>query len=164
MTAILKKFPALWITVGILALIEVGVRLAPAEYGMGAGIFLSNYYRKLADADGPVFDYVVLGDSKSMSLKGHKPTTDEPYSVYNFSMPALGPRYFPFFLEKYLRHRSKPPAAVIFAADPWLLNRDFYRPAHDPEQAYSDDDKQSLPEYLVNRVTRRVGKFFWSKG
>ncbi len=153
---LVRRFAALWIVLLLLLAAEVGLRLLPMEYASGAGIFLTVDRRKLADSDRPEFDYVILGDSRSLSLNGHAPTAGAPYSVYNFSLPALGPRYFRHYLRKILANRKHKPAAVIFAGDPRHFQANFYRPHHDPVGAYSDSSDESLTTYISKRFTRRI--------
>lgn len=151
------------IAVGFFLVIEIISRIIPLEYAAGAGIYLTNQRRQLAEASEPEYDYIILGDSRSLSLKGHFPTAAEPYSIYNFSMPAMGARYFTFFLRKYLKNRSKKPAAIIFAGDPALFKSGWAVPLHDPQMIYSDTVHDSLATYLWNRFYRRI-KIFVSGG
>lgn len=155
-----RRFLALWIVLGIFLTGEVVLRLLPMEFASGAGVFLTNHRRHMADAARPEFDYIILGDSRSLSLTGHAPTPDENWSVYNFSLPALGPRYFRFYLQKILANRVHKPAAVIFAGDPRHFQESFYRPHHDPVGLYSDGVDESLAIYLARRFTRRIGYAF----
>ena len=153
----MRRFAALWVVLSVLALAEIVFRIVPMEYASGAGIFLTVDRRKLAESGRPEFDYIVLGDSRSMSLKGHAPSAAEPFSVYNFSMPALGPRYFRHYLAKILANRKRRPAGLIFAGDPRHFQSRMYRPHHDPLLSYSDSAEDGLGSYLSNRLTRRVG-------
>ena len=59
----------------------------------------------------------MYGDSRSLSILGKKKIRQEDYSMYNFSLPAAGSRYFKYYLKKYLKNHPKPKA-VIWAADP----------------------------------------------
>ena len=160
MSSILKKYPAFWITIGIFLLVELLVRVLPVEYAAHSEVFLTNHRRDLAEAATPEFDYIILGDSRSLSLMGHAPTGAEPYSIYNFSMPALGPRYFRFFIRKYLSNRKVKPAAIIFAGDPRHFKKEGYMPLHDPASAYTDSLDETLGSYLWNRIARRVRYVF----
>jgi len=150
------KYPALLITIIFFILIELILHILPVEYGSSAGIFLTNHRRKLAEASAPEFDYIILGDSRSMSLMGHAPTGKEPYSVYNFSLPALGPRYFKYYFKKYLRNRKYKPTAVIFSGEPKHFVLGALNPHHDPALLYSKSTEDSLAEYLWNRFHLRI--------
>lgn len=152
----MRRFAALWVVLAVLGLVEGVLRVLPMEFASGAGIFLTVNRRELAQSSLPEFDYIVLGDSRSLSLNGHAPTAKEPYSVYNFSLPALGPRYFRHYLQKILAHRKHKPAALIFAGDPRHFQKRFYRPHHDPLLAYSDSTGEGMADYLSKRLTRRV--------
>ncbi|MCR9144597.1 MAG: hypothetical protein NXI24_20330 [bacterium] len=158
------RFKAAWITVAVFLVLEVIIRLLPMEYGLGAGVFLTNHRRAVVDGvplpsgEGPEpdFDYIIFGESRSLSLSGHAPTPERPYSVYNLSLPAMGSRYYPKFLRKYLAGHERPPAAVIFAADPGVFQESWARPLHDQALLYSDGADESLAQYLSKRTTRRV--------
>ncbi len=160
---LLFKKPAFWIPFAIFACIEVAVRILPAHYGEGAGIFLTNQRKILAESEYPEFDYVILGDSRSLSLMGHPPTQAEPYSIYNFSLPALGSNYYRFMLDKILRNRKNKPAAVIFAADPQAFFVGYDSPINDPERLYTDSHQTTLVEYIRNRITRRLSMVFYGR-
>jgi hypothetical protein len=151
------RYPALAAVILIFVTLEIAVRVLPVRYAMGAGVFLTEHRRLLAEASEPEFDYIILGDSKSLSLKGHAPTAGEPYAIYNFSMPALDTRYFVHFVDKYLKNRKHPPSAVIYAGDPGLFQTSWNRPNHDPDMAYSDDVNESVANYAYKRFVRRIG-------
>ncbi|MBE7440673.1 MAG: hypothetical protein HS115_19675 [Spirochaetales bacterium] len=150
------RFKALFITLSILLVVEVVLRLLPLRYIMGAGVFLTEHHRLLAESAEPAFDYVILGDSRSLSLMGHAPTVTEPYSIFNFSLPAMGPRYYKFFIEKYFLNRKHLPAAVIFAGDPALFMDTWNYAYHDKNFVYSESPDESLIRYLWNRFYRRI--------
>lgn len=159
-TSHFKRYPAFWITVLLVILLEAVMRIAPSQYGLGAGMFLSEHRRILAASPGPEFDYVVLGDSRSLSLMGHPPTPEEDYSLYNFSMPAMGPRYYKYFLRKIVESRKHKPSAVILAADPTTYQKGWNAPLHDPVMRYSDGPDDSLWKYLYYRVVNRIQMIF----
>ncbi len=150
------KYPAAALTVGFFLLLEIAVRLLPSVYGEGAGIFLAENRARLADSSQPEFDYIILGDSRSMSLMGHAPTASEPYSLYNFSMPAMGAKYYTFFLKKIIKNRKHPPVAVILAVEPQTYFASYRNALHDPEGRYSETAEADMGTYLKNRVTGRV--------
>lgn len=158
------RFKAAWITVAIFLVLEIVVRLLPLEYGMGAGVFLTNHRRDLVDGMNPGdepgavrdFDYIIFGESRSLSLTGQAATPEKPYSVYNLSLPAMGSRYYAKYLRKYLAGHAKPPAAVIFAGDPGVFQNAWGRPLHDQALLYADGADESLAQYFAKRTTRRV--------
>lgn len=186
------KYPAAVITAGIIIAIELVVRLTPIEYTSGAGEFLT-YQRKLVAEDKSLsFDFIILGDSRSLSLYGYDArsiqesrqnhsaldttdTQDFPYfnsipenyqniatehSVYNLSMPALTPRYYAWYLEKYLENRQHLPEAIIFAADPGNLLASNVRPLHDPSWEYTDQFNEGLLAYTGKAFMRRLQRAF----
>ncbi len=150
------KYPALIITALVFAALEITVRFLPMEYASGAGVFMTNHRKNLAESSAPEFDYIVFGDSRSMSLMGHAPTPGEPYSMYNFSLPAMGQRYFKYYLRKYLRNRTRKPSALIFAGDPAIFQKSWSHAYHDPQMIYSDSFDDSLGRFLWNRFDRRL--------
>ena len=101
--------------------VEVGLYFVPnLHYLEGGGSFFTYYKKQIAEDKSKNFDIVMLGDSRSLSINGVKEGEGQ-YSMYNFSLPAAGPRYFKFFLQKYLENHPKPKL-VIFAADPEQFN------------------------------------------
>lgn len=152
------KHPAFGWALGILLVLEVVVRVLPMEYSVGAGVFLTNYRRQVAESDGKLADYIILGDSRSLSLNGKARDADAPYSVYNFSLPAMSPRYFPYLLRKIVEHRAPEdrPTAVIFAGDPGLFQSSWIYPYHDKDLRYSSGIHDSLVTYLWNRFYLRL--------
>lgn len=158
--SLFKKYPAIVFALLLILLLEGAARVFPLHYAEGAGVFMTHERRELAESSKPEFDYIVLGDSRSLSLMGHAPTDGEPWSLYNFSLPAMGPRYYRFFLEKILENRAHKPAAVLFAADPQVFFEKAYAPLHDRHRIYTPDHKTTLAEYLKNRVVRRLQILF----
>lgn len=157
MSSILRfKYPALLGSVAVIAILEIAAHILPLEYTSGAGIFLTEKRRALIEASSPEYDYIILGDSRSLSLNGHARTDKEPYTVYNLSIPAMGPRYFQYYLEKYLHNRKHKPAAVVFAGDPGLFQRSWYTPNHDSKMIYADSVEEGLGPYLWSRFHKRI--------
>ncbi len=148
------------IAAALVVTVEILTYVLPVENAEGAGVLLTEKRKELAEASVPEFDYIILGDSRSLSLMGHPPTEKEPYSIYNFSMPAMGPRYFPFFLEKYTDSRDRLPAAVIFSADPENFQYSHSAPLHDPHRRYSQDPQQTMAEFLYARTVKRLKYLF----
>ncbi len=153
--AFVRRYPAAWICVGIFAAVELFARIAPVEYGMGAAVFLTKHRRDLVDASGPDFDYIIFGESRSLSLLGHAPTGPENWSVYNLSLPAMGSRYYSYYLEKYLANRYNKPSALIFAGDMAVFQEGWNLPLHDPARIYTDSREDTLLQYLSHRIVRR---------
>ncbi|MBX7058510.1 MAG: hypothetical protein K1X75_10635 [Leptospirales bacterium] len=154
-TSLFKK-PVPLVCAAIFLAVEILARVAPLEMYSGAAIYLTVHRRQLLDAEQPEFDYLIFGESKSLSIRGHRATAQENWSVYNFSMPAMGSRYFSFLLEKYLAHRKRKPAALIFAGDPGVFQQSWNTPLHDPGRIYSDSREDPLWRYLYYRVVRRI--------
>lgn len=155
-----RSHPALSVTAGFFVLLELLLRLFPAEYGSNQEIFLTNHRRKLIENSRSCFDYVIFGDSRSLSIMGHPPTEDEPWSTYNLSLPAIPPRYFVHYLKKYVDHRPCRPSAVILGASPAMFLSQAMAPYHDPRHIYSDATDESLSTYLWKRLVRRPPLLF----
>lgn len=156
--AFFRRYPAAWICVGLFTVVEVVARVAPVEYGMGAAVFLTQHRRNLVDSSGPDFDYIIFGESRSLSLLGHAPTGAENWSVYNLSLPAMGSRYYSYYLDKYLANRFNKPSALIFAGDMAVFQEGWNLPLHDPARIYTDSREDTLVQYLTNRIVRRPGQ------
>lgn len=88
------------------------------HYIDGGGAFLTTYKKLIAENNSLQYDILMYGDSRSLSIKGNIRDDKHPLSLYNFSLPAAGPRYFQYFLKKYVIHHSTKPKVVIWAADP----------------------------------------------
>ena len=117
-----KKVPAFTITALLIVMIEVGLYFIPnLHYLEGGGSFFTYYKKQIAEDKKQSFDILLLGDSRSLSIHGVKENEGE-FSMYNFSLPAAGPRYFKFFLKKYLENHANPKL-VIWAADPEQFNQ-----------------------------------------
>ncbi|MCB1173920.1 MAG: hypothetical protein KDK39_10155 [Leptospiraceae bacterium] len=149
----------LWLLL-IIGTVELFVRLAPMEQLAQTGVFLADQRSSLLEAATPTYDYIIFGESRTLSIKGHRPTPAADWSLYNFSVPAMGSHYYAAFLDKYMHHRNKAPAALIFAGDPLLFQPGWNRPLHDPDQNYTDGRNTSLSAYLWNRFWRRLQAAF----
>lgn len=111
-----KKIPAFTILVVLVITTEVTLSCIPDLYYLEpTGSFFTYYKRKVAENPSRTYDYIMFGDSRSLSINGSK---EEGRTMYNFSLPAAGPRYFKYYLKKYLKHHNKKPKVVIWAADP----------------------------------------------
>ncbi|NCN08399.1 MAG: DUF1574 domain-containing protein [Leptospira sp.] len=121
-----KKSPAFFISVAIIVLLEGIMYFAPIlEYMDPTGVYYTSLKRDIAESENN-FDYIMLGDSRSLSIKGRKSNLNsqenansiaqDQYSLYNFSLPAAGTRYIQHFIDKYLAHNKKP-RGIIYALD-----------------------------------------------
>lgn len=113
-----KKAPAFFLVIPIVCCIESYLYTIPdLYYHHAGGAFLTTYKRKVAEDPKRNYDILMYGDSRSLSILGHAKSEQQKYSLYNFSLPAAGLRYFKFFFQKYQKHH-KNPKAIIWAADP----------------------------------------------
>ncbi|MDX1961172.1 MAG: hypothetical protein SFU98_21565 [Leptospiraceae bacterium] len=117
-TSFFKLVPAFSITVLLILIFEFSLYFIPDLYKIdAAGPFFVHYKREIAEDKTKEFDILILGDSRSLSLKAHNKSETNPYSMYNFSLPAAGARYYPFLLKKYLSHHVNKPKLVVWAGD-----------------------------------------------
>ena len=113
-----RKSPAFYFTIFLILIFEIGLYSIPAlDYIDGRGSFLSSYKRNIVENKNIYFDFILFGDSRSLSIQGKKQSDINPYNFYNLSLPAAGPRYFTYFFEKYLKYHKKPKV-VLWAVDP----------------------------------------------
>lgn len=112
--------------------IEIVVGFAPfMDYLDPTGVYYTTLKRSVAETKND-YDYIMLGDSRSLSIFG-KHSKDGSPSFYNFSLPAAGTRYLPYFIDKYLTANERPKA-ILFAIDP-----EQYKPSQ--VQAFHVDPK-----------------------
>jgi hypothetical protein len=115
-TLFFKKSQGFFGALLLVLLIEVFIGFAPfMKYLDPTGVYYTTLKREIAESE-QNYDYIMLGDSRSLSIKG-KPGDDSNPSFYNFSLPAAGTRYLIHFVEKYLQNNN-PPKGIIFAIDP----------------------------------------------
>ncbi len=112
-----KKFPALFYSAFFIVSIEIILHFIPRlEYLEHGGSFYTFYKRKIAEDPAQNFDILLFGDSRSLSLNGFT-KKEQDHSLYNFSLPAAGPRYVQYYLKKYLELHSEKPRSVVWALD-----------------------------------------------
>ncbi len=111
-----KNTPGFTLSLILILGIEGFVGLFPKmDYIDPTGVFYTTLKRKIAETPHH-FDFIMLGDSRSLSIKGKHSIEGSP-SFYNFSLPAAGTRYLVYFMDKYLE-KNRTPKAVLFAIDP----------------------------------------------
>ncbi|GIX40470.1 MAG: hypothetical protein KatS3mg129_0203 [Leptospiraceae bacterium] len=136
--------------IGIIIIIEIVVRIFPIYYFEKPEKFLITYIRNKIESGKNNYDIIILGDSRSMSLNPGKYK-----NVYNFSMPAMGSRYYPYFVKKYLKYNKKPKA-IIFAGSPVLVYSGKGDPVIHPSLKRYVYPDMTLLEYLYERSIKRV--------
>ncbi|HMV43183.1 MAG TPA: DUF1574 family protein [Leptospiraceae bacterium] len=142
-----KKVPAFITTVILILGFEVSLYFVPnLHYLEGGGSFFTYYKKNIAENEKQTFDILLFGDSRSLSINGIK-EKEADYTMYNFSLPAAGPRYFKFFLKKYLNHHPNPKL-IIWAADPEQFN-------HTKSKTFNTDKNlwQQYKHRLLNLFT-----------
>jgi hypothetical protein len=127
-----KKSPAFSIAIFLVIVIEIFLLSTPKlDYLDPTGVFYTTLKRKVAESENN-FDYIMLGDSRSLSILGKKSNPAQNTTIdfqnnlniidlsqpsfYNFSLPAAGTRYLKYFVDKYLTSNQKPKV-IIYALD-----------------------------------------------
>lgn len=100
----------------IVVSIELVAKFTEIYFYEHTEVFLVNNVRKKMESG--VLDYkgLIFGDSRSMSLIPSKES-----GIYNFSLPAMGARYYAHYLSKYLKAGNKKPEFILFASSPGLI-------------------------------------------
>jgi hypothetical protein len=164
-TSYFKSISGFFITLVILVLLEISLRFIPNLYFLeGTGSFFVYLKREVLETKND-FDIIVLGDSRSLSLMGLKKENGHPYSMYNFSLPAAGPFYFQYFLEKYLKNNSKPKL-VVFAGDPANFNSSKFKKFNEDPKLWASYKHRLLNLFTYSETFQQYeGKelFFISK-
>jgi hypothetical protein len=114
-----KKAPAFFYAILFILVFELSLYAIPKlHYIDGGGAFLTTYKKLHAEDSNQSFDILMYGDSRSLAIRGFDKSEDTPLSLYNYSLPAAGARYFQYYLKKYLKKHNKKPSVIIWAADP----------------------------------------------
>ncbi|RHX94310.1 hypothetical protein DLM76_09455 [Leptospira yasudae] len=142
----LFKNKVVLIVLGIVIAIELVARFTEIYFYEHTEVFLVNNVRKRMESGALDYKGLIFGDSRSMSL------VPSPESkVYNFSLPAMGARYYTHYLAKYLKAGNQKPEFILFASSPGLITRGYGEPIIDPTLIKYVRPNMSLPEYLENR-------------
>lgn len=136
------------------------VRFTGIHYLEQPEIFFVNLKKNFVESGKGDADIIVLGDSRSMALAGYPKQPDIEFSVYNHSLPAMGPKYYRFFLDKYLKKGNAKPKMILFAASPKLYSTGYGPPLYDPD-AKAVKENESVPEYLNRRWNEGIKKNFF---
>lgn len=130
----------------VLVLVELIAKFTEIYFYEHTEVFLVNNIRKKMESG--VLDYkgLVFGDSRSMSLIPSRES-----KVYNFSLPAMGARYYSYYLKKYLDAGNQKPEFILFASSPGLISGGYGDPIVDPSLVKYVQPNMSLLEYLKNR-------------
>ncbi len=150
----LSKFKGIIIAIIFFGVLEIIVRITDIYQFEQPEIFFVNLKRQYVESGKADADIIILGDSRSMALAGYEPKSKNEFSVYNHSLPAMGPKYYRFFLEKYLKSGNKKPKMVLFAASAKLYATGYGPPLYDPSAKFVKSN-ESVSDYLSRR---------WSEG
>ncbi|MFN3603216.1 MAG: hypothetical protein ACK4UJ_00755 [Leptonema sp. (in: bacteria)] len=129
--------------------VEILVRIFPLYYFDKPEKFLMTYTKNKIEKGDQDYKIIILGDSRSMSLK------PDQKEVYNFSLPAMGTRYYKYFVKKYLKYNKKPKA-ILFAGSPTLVHSGKGNPLVDQKLISYVYPDIPLMEYLYRRTIERI--------
>ncbi|EMY71347.1 DUF1574 family protein [Leptospira vanthielii] len=155
-----SKFLGIGISLLFFLVLELVVRFTGIHYLEQPEIFFVNLKKNFVESGKGDADIIVLGDSRSMALAGYPKQPDIEFSVYNHSLPAMGPKYYRFFLDKYLKKGNTKPKMVLFAASPKLYATGYGPPLYDPD-AKSVKENESISTYLNRRWNEGIEKNFF---
>lgn len=155
-----SKFLGIGFTLLFFLILEITVRVTGIHYLEQPEIFFVNLKKNFVESGKGDADIIVLGDSRSMALAGYGKDQNTEYSVYNHSLPAMGPRYYRFFLDKYLKKGNKKPKMVLFAASPKLYSTGYGPPLYDPD-AKAVTENESISSYMQRRWKEGLEKNFF---
>lgn len=133
----------------IIIFIEILVIIFPIYYFEKPEKFLITYIRKKIEKGNNSYEIIILGDSRSMSLKPND------HKIYNFSLPAMGTRYYKYFIKKYIKYNKKPKA-IIFSGSPALVHSGKGTPLVEHKLIPFTYPDMSLKEYLYKRSIERI--------
>lgn len=155
-----SKFLGIGLTFLFFLGLEITVRLLDVHYLEQPEIFFVNLKKQFVESGKGSADIIILGDSRSMALSGYKKGDGSPYEIYNHSLPAMGPKYYRFFLEKYLKKGNVKPKLVLFAASPKLYASGYGPPLYDPD-GKTVTKNESISEYFSRRWMEGFEKNFF---
>ncbi len=135
--------------ISVIFFVEILVRIFPIYYFDKPEKFLITYIKNKVESGNLSYKMIILGDSRSMSLK-----PNIPY-VFNFSLPAMGTRYYKFFVKKYIKYNLKPKA-ILFAGSPTLVHSGKGSPLVDSKLIPYVNPDMTLKEYLYKRSIYRI--------
>ncbi|MCW7465151.1 DUF1574 domain-containing protein [Leptospira levettii] len=155
-----SKFLGIGLTLLFFLILEITVRVTGIHYLEQPEIFFVNLKKNFVESGKGDADIIVLGDSRSMALAGYARDDKTEYSVYNHSLPAMGPKYYRFFLDKYLKMGNKKPKMVLFAASPKLYATGYGPPLYDPD-AKVVKENESISNFMKRRWNEGIEKNFF---
>ncbi|MBW7858668.1 MAG: hypothetical protein H3C43_10350 [Leptonema sp. (in: Bacteria)] len=149
-----KFFP--FYVIGVLVLIfELTARNLPLYLFEKSEASLIESTRLKIESGKNQYQVLIFGDSRSMSLNPRF-GSDRFSDTYNFSLPAMGPRYYKRYLQKYLAAGNQKPKVILFSGSPMLLMAGKGQTLVDPTiNRYAKPDI-SLLDYLKNRGPNRL--------
>jgi hypothetical protein len=145
-----SKFKGILLAASFFALLEIGVRLTDIYYLEQPETFFVNLKRSYVESGKADADIIIIGDSRSMALEGYTAKSNNEFTVYNHSLPAMGPKYYRFFLDKYLKSGNKKPKMVLFTASPKLYATGYGSPLYDPSGKFVTKN-ESVSEFIARR-------------
>lgn len=156
MSSILRsEYRPVWFFALVVLLIELAAHVLPLYRFEKAEAALIESTRIKISSGNNAYRVLIFGDSRSMSLNPRFGT--EAYKdTYNFSLPAMGPRYYRRYLEKYIEAGNRKPEAILFAGSPLLLMAGKGQALIDPALVEYAQPDMTLLEYLYRRGPERI--------
>ncbi len=139
----------------IILFVEILVSIFPVYKFEKSETYLVHTTKLKIESGQNKYDMIILGDSTSMSLN------PGPYkNIYNFSLPGMGVRYYPYFVKKYLKYQNKKPKAIIFSGTIFLVGSGKGIPLLPEEVRPFAKVDMSLYEYFKARFIDRPFDLF----
>jgi len=158
-----SKFKGVFVALLFFLSLEAIIRLTDIYYFEQPEIFFVNLKRKYVESGKADADVIIIGDSRSMALAGYVKQSKDEYTVYNHSLPAMGPKYYRFFLEKYLKSGNRKPKMVLFAASPKLYATGYGSPLYDPTGKVVTSN-ETLSQFISRRWNEGMNQNLFRKG
>jgi hypothetical protein len=150
-----SEYRPIWFFALVVLLIELAAHVLPLyRFERSEAALIESTRNKILSGRN-AFRVLIFGDSRSMSLNPRY-GTESFKDTYNFSLPAMGPRYYRRYLEKYIEAGNRKPEAILFAGSPLLLMAGKGQALIDPALSEYAQPDMTLLEYLNRRGPERI--------
>ncbi|TGL34006.1 DUF1574 domain-containing protein [Leptospira koniambonensis] len=157
----LSKLSGILIAVSFFIILEIIIHIVPTYYMEEPEPFFVNYKRETLESGKGTADVIILGDSRSMTLEGVSKGEGHESSVYNHSLPGMGPRYYRYFLQKYLEYGNQKPKLLLFAGSQPLYSEGYGFPLYDPSGGKAQHN-ETISQYANRRWNEGLKNWFFS--
>jgi len=152
-----SEYRPVWIFALVVLLIELAAHVLPLyRFEKSEAALIESTRNKILSGNN-AYRVLIFGDSRSMSLNPRF-GTESYQDTYNFSLPAMGPRYYRRYLENYIEAGNKKPEAILFAGSPLLLMAGKGQALIDPALSEYAQPDMTLLEYLYRRGPERIAR------